>query len=129
MALFECRKVSSAKPVLLWTNENPTSNFNAQTINVDLTGYEALVIKAESRNSGNNRYQKTFYYDISNTNDIEIVMKTTSTATLQTLHCGRNFTVVSNGISVSACQNVGYTTTDNSAVIPLEIYGLKKLLI
>lgn len=44
MAYFKARISGSSgnEPVLLWTNPNPTSNFAAQTINIDVSEYKNI---------------------------------------------------------------------------------------
>lgn len=38
----------TSKMDLLWTNASPTSTFNSQTLSIDLTDYELIVIEALS---------------------------------------------------------------------------------
>lgn len=40
---------------LLWTNPNPTSNFSAQTLALDLTNYGAILVEARFSTSGANK--------------------------------------------------------------------------
>ena len=40
------------KLVLLWTNPNPTASFSAQTVNIDLSSYDGVVIDSARNDSG-----------------------------------------------------------------------------
>jgi hypothetical protein len=46
------------KNTLLWTNPNPTATFSAQTINLDLTNYDGVIV-CSSRND-NGYYTRTY---------------------------------------------------------------------
>ena len=93
---------------LLWSNASPASNFNNQTVLVDLTGYSLIFITSESSstmilNSVGSKAQLT-YGTSSNTRY-------------------RNIEIVATGIQFSA--GYGGASVDNSNCRPFEIYGIK----
>ena len=113
---------ASETPTLLWTNPSPTSNFASQTItNIDTSSYGAFIVKYRRSTSSNDTdefYQnKTVLFG----HYICISMEDTSTAI-------RNCSVQSNGIYFASTLNLSHGT-DNSEIIPIEIYGLKKALL
>lgn len=100
---------------LLWTNASPTSAFEAQTVALDLIGYDAVLISAGAANDqpfganficfvGSGIYMDIFVPDI--------VSK-----------YNRAANVTSSGIVFGA----GYygTKVNNICVIPLAVHGIK----
>ena len=111
---------------LLWTNPNPTSAFNAQTLSIDLSGYESVVIQSKGwfENAeytplkilvpkNGNQYiiagNQHNYTESGKINDsIGVYM--------------RLVTVNDDGITFTNAY-VSDSQTNNQACIPLEIYG------
>lgn len=104
---------------LLWTNSAPTSSFSSQTIPIDTTPYKFLVI----------------ILAFSTSTDSESVYWMINNATYN-LYWGANrnyrrrVTKTDSGIEFEACQYFGTyanstTTTSNTNLIPIEIYGIK----
>lgn len=104
---------------LLWTNENPESNFPAQTINVDTSKYRMFfIVTAYSINSG-----FTFVNVIVNTGDVSTRELTQVISTMVNDHrVHRNVTINDSGITFSGnYTNLG--TYSETYTIPLYIYG------
>lgn len=100
---------------LLWTNPNPSSNFGAQTISIDLSGYLLVLIEQDPFNNGS--------LDVA-IGLIGSEMKMFCLANTNTNRNGaRNLTVSSTGITFSACTYNG--ATNNGYSIPLRIFGIR----
>jgi len=111
---------------LLWTNPNPTSAFNAQTLSIDLSGYESVVIQAKGWNATEtytplktlipkdgkpyaicgNQANYTEKGEISESFGMYV----------------RLVTVNDDGITFTTA-HTSLSNTNNQACIPLEIYG------
>ena len=128
MAYFKARVGGSGgnEPVLLWTNPSPTSSFAAQTLSIDVSNYSYLYFKV--LNNTVSPYNTTF--DI-----IEPIVKDkiqylgTGSATTTWLGTGlntREYKVTDDGIAFSGGYNDG--SAANNVGIPLEIYGVKRVL-
>lgn len=102
---------------LLWENSSPTSNFAGRTIQGNLSAYDAVLIEYAV---------STTYY-----NQVEsmIVLKDGNEWTLSCLVLGgttvrtRKVSVTNSGITF-ADGNQG-TSSNNSAIIPTAIHGIK----
>lgn len=108
---------------LLWTNPNPTSNFAAQTISLDLSGYDAVdVVAVVSRTSGRMGMCRLFV-------GAPVDQSLAVLGDDATKHA-RDLTLYSDGITF---QNGYYQymasgsskTTDAGQAIPYKIYGVK----
>ena len=115
------------KKTLLWTNESPTSEFAAQTISLNLSGYDAVeIICRYSRTDdtsmryicdvGNSASMYWFYY--------------TATDRKYTGVRSRNVVSVSTaGVTFDTCSgkagNSTTNTSNNGYIIPVKIYGIK----
>lgn len=102
---------------LLWTNDSPTSNFAAQTVSLDLSGYSAIVVAfATSTTSG--------LYAFSN-----IALKDGNPWFLSflggasTYRYGRSATVTNTGVEFSNGYRDG--SASSAQAIPLYIYGIR----
>lgn len=103
---------------LLWQNASPASEFPAQTINFDLSAYDAVLIFAKANKTSNNIVS------------VEVLKGVGTFLSVSTsINAYRTFTVASHDITVSAgYQALAYnstTTQNNDVVVPLEIYGIK----
>lgn len=127
MALFECKKQSTEKPTLLWTNPNPTSTFQAQTINVDASNYEYLIFKILADSNVSQPYYS--YVGIKHDNNkFGIGTNQTANTPVGNGGCIRNYDTSNNVIKISAAFSTAGQSY-NRYGIPLEIYGLKKSII
>jgi hypothetical protein len=112
--------IAAAKPKfdLLWENSSPTSNFEAQTIELDLSSYDMAYVVLHNYSSQNN----VAYL---NKNMCQVIFGCASNSTTSG---GYNLrvryaTTTDTGITFSNAQQA--TVVDNGAVKPYEIYGVK----
>lgn len=126
MAYFKARVSGSStnEPVLLWTNPSPTSTFAAQTVSIDLTDYEALLIYTKGATSKN-----TYHYNYVKKTEIGkwILADYQGDVHYATL---RQITNITNSGITFGTGYYGWTSyNNNNECIPAEIYGLKKAII
>lgn len=111
--------VPSEYKKLLWTNPNPTSAFNAQTIPLDLSNYDAIeiIIRADTANT------YTIAPIITEVGKGGIAFNSTAYNSV------RQFTTTTSGITFTgATYHSAYgnwSTTSTNALIPVKIYGIK----
>lgn len=104
---------------LLWTNPSPTSAFNAQTIPLDLSNYDAIeiIIRADTANT------YTIAPIITEVGKGGIAFNSTAYNSV------RQFTTTTSGITFTgATYHSAYgnwSTTSTNALIPVKIYGIK----
>lgn len=122
MAYIPCKiGGGTEKPILLWTNPNPSTSFEAQTVSIDMTNYQSIIIKTVGVR-GDTTYTKQYI----NKNDSNIKMVATYSGSGASI---RSITNISdNGITFGNGQIVGGSAS-SLYCIPIEIYGLKKALI
>ena len=119
----------SFNTTLIWTNSSSTSNFSAQTINLNLTKYDAVIIQTSYSlvpDNTSNYYLEANYALI----DVGSNGKTVAPDESVAFHSIRNVTVSSTGITFSTGTVFGYnlpTSTGEGYGIPLKIYGIKYL--
>lgn len=106
---------------LLWTNASPGSNFAAQTVSLDLSDYDVVLIRTEIATSGT-----PIYID-------HVLVIDGSTYMMHSCFYNinfRNVTVSSTGLTFEG----GFTrtqfnqatpTASDSALVPVNIYGIK----
>lgn len=101
-----------SKWTLLWTNASPTSSFAAQTVSLDLRGYDAVVIVVDADRRHTFPCFVGFQYDLS------YLPSGYNAASF-----GRLATVSSVGVDFGA----GYYNTgaNNTVAVPQAIYGIK----
>lgn len=99
---------------LLWTNSSPNSNFNAQTLPLDLSNYKYVVIIAKASTTEDYLYRTSTIVPVGNSEYNQILSITGGSMI-------RNVKALSTGIEFS---NSSYDNS-SSYVIPLKIYGLK----
>ena len=117
--------VENLEPVLLWTNSNPTASFAAQTVSLDLSDYAGVLVEYERSIALNNvisrAYVKKEDYDI-----VGFGAGNGGGYGSAVSAAGRNVKVNDNGVIFGS----GYSTAeDNSAFIPVKIYGVKDYVI
>jgi hypothetical protein len=104
------------KPVLLWTNPSPNSNFEAQTISLDLSEYKYVIIVSTAVNP----------YDILPRSSAIIPVGNYITYPgigLTNQRQSRNVNASTTGIIF---KNAFWAdTVENNTVIPYKIYGIK----
>lgn len=100
---------------LLWTNPNPESAFAAQTVALDLSGYDAVLIDANSgtdRNGG-----KIFFCFVGRAVAMDVWMPSVASK------YNRMATVATTGVTFG--QGYFGTNVNNICIIPLTIYGVR----
>ena len=109
------------KKDLLWTNPSPSNNFGTQTVSLDLSGYD-LIYVIFRRSTGTSSFNS---YNFANVNGAECGVMTFTGGKF----CIRSFAATDNGVNFSTATI--YSTygsggdTDNTLVIPYQIYGIK----
>lgn len=115
---------------LLWENASPTSTFEAQTISVDYSAYERLIVFYNLTNS--NYRQILTGIDVATTGGV--LMRTTVDPTVAIVDT-RSFNLSGgNQIAWTDCYHSQMKTgstpvafsTNNTSCIPFAIYGVKK---
>jgi hypothetical protein len=103
---------------LLWTNDNPSSNFPGQTITLDLNNYDGVIIEFNVAKSVNSLLTRAYITKNDNSQYLSVGgLYNPSNAKSR----GRTISVNNNGITLGN----GYTdATDNGACIPIKIYGV-----
>ena len=111
---------------LLWTNASPTSAFAAQTISLDLSGYDAVEIV--SRFTTSNIGQTVEKCEVGSRVFVEKFYNATSTSAHATI-MHRQIDVSSDGVTFANAKtkvvDENTSTTNNSVLIPYKIYGIK----
>lgn len=126
MAFQRCSTSAGSAGIVLWTNPNPTSNFSAQTVSIDLSGYEAIIIGGKGYLS--NLYEEYAYLTKDTNNKYYAFgLENSSTHVFGGGVGGRNITISNSGITFST----GYRANGVAGAefgVPLHIYGIKKKL-
>lgn len=119
--VYEPDVITRTEKKLLWNNPSPTTQFAAQTLSLDLSKYEAVIIKCSWQTNYNTDTQKV--YQIFNyvpkdgaTHYISSLLGTGNTVYANR----RQVTVTDSGITFTDGWSNG---TNNVAIIPIEIYG------
>ena len=119
----------SFNTTLLWTNQNPTSDFPAQTLNLDFSKFDYILIKSKSQTTadGNSGFDPRY-------NLIQIggsgsyILGVDSNSGYNWI---RDISVTTSSISFSIARGRCYAQTDQNdktnTAIPLNIYGIKYL--
>lgn len=112
---FKCEE-SQGK--LLWTNPNPDKSFSAQTVSLDLLGYDGVIIEIRTANTAST-YGKWYIPNNSTYRVWGIGNSSTGTGS----NANRSITVSDTGVDFAVGRN---GTTNNSAyIIPINILGVK----
>ena len=107
--------------VLLWTNQSPNNAFSAQTIPLDLSKYQAVIITAKHWNDNDSRRNEIAF--VGSTRMILTIQSPTNIK-IQTL---RLYSVSTTGVTFEGGKGTNDslgTYDSNYAVIPLAIYGV-----
>lgn len=101
---------------LLWTNSDPTANFAAQTVSLDLSAYDAVLIIYLANLNRNAQYSRIC---LKNGYSNVLLGVISASSDIRT----RTANVTDSGVDFGA----GYTGTSsaNSSNIPYLIYGIK----
>ena len=116
---------------LLWSNPNPTAEFPAQTVALDLSQYEAIrFVCAPYYDTKWAYYFDTGLYPKNQPCVISAVMASSAIMTGTPYYCMRTFTFDNNGIVfVDGMQSSGSTfvSSNGQAIIPVKIYGIRNV--
>lgn len=117
---------------LLWENPSPTTEFAAQTISVDLSQYDRIkIVRKRATNSGQTLPDLECKCEGGIIINDTVSFTAASTNRIQQNNRVYTFHNALTGINVANCDvstvqsNV---TTDNTCIIPLQIYGIKKTI-
>lgn len=111
-------------PVLLWENSNPTAEFAAQTVSLDLTDYAGVIIEFKLKT--NSTKINTRLYAKKNEN-VDSIFGAGSYNTKGDSNAARGLTVTDTGVTFAE----GYSnmTENNNLCIPITIYGVKEYVV
>lgn len=112
---------------LIWTNASPTSSFAAQTVSLDLSKYDMVLII--TRSSTGNAISKTHICKKGCTERL-VMFEEIETSGKNVYIRGRQVTISETGVVIGSGTNRNITGTSLSSggdgfVIPLTIYGIK----
>lgn len=122
---------------LLWTNPNPTAEFAAQTISLDLSEYDFIFIKAAGYPNVSSDYPAGLikWFEVKKNESTILDMNVTffNTSTSSNAYWGGRTCIVSDtgvnfeqGISYKVNDTTSHVgTSSNGSVVPIEIYGIK----
>ena len=109
---------------LLWTNSSPTSDFSAQTVELDLSDYDAVLVTFKwGKDSANPSINVVALVGVglgiaSSVYNSRVYREFTPTAT------GIQFAAGAYGSSVSASMATG-----NGSAVPYQIYGIRSHIV
>lgn len=104
-------------PVLLWTNPNPSSNFTAQTVSVDLTNYSGVIVEFNKTDTSKIVASRVY---AKKTDDLSIF----GCGFIADTAIARNILAVNNtGVQF------GNVNTGTEVCIPYKIYGVKEYVV
>lgn len=106
---------------LLWTNTTATSNFSAQTVELDLTKYKFVIVFTPS-GTGTGAIA-----EVGGASSQLAHISSSSNTALGTVSNVRAFTATTGGVvfSDNVSAYVGARATQNANCIPMKIYGIK----
>ena len=117
---------SSGGAELLWTNASPTSNFDAQTINLDLSEYDYVIVEMKyyisTVESATSPYIKFIVPKNSNLYPLRVASEQNGVNYVSFRAITTNDSGVTFNIGSAIASN-GWYTTNNGYGIPLKIYG------
>lgn len=99
----------------LWENDSPTSGFSAQTVTLDLSGYDGVSVLYKNENGGN-AFLNTGYVPKGRRGRMTFLYQSSGNRS------ERYFTANDSGIEIEAGAYSGGSTTSIHCV-PIEIYG------
>lgn len=113
---------------LLWTNASPTSNFAAQTVSLDLSGYDAVFVVSNLMTTGENNTGVFVKKGLATETNI-VMYGAIVAASAMTVQI-RGVTATDTGVVFSdaklkAATSTSAGSTENSRCIPLYIFGIK----
>ena len=112
------------EPVLLWTNSNPTAEFAAQTVSLDLTDYAGVLVEFNSANDQSILATRSYLSksDIINKDHFGAGHLGGNAGGV-----GRNYYINDSGVVFTAAYYLN--SVSNNAMIPTKIYGVKSYVV
>ena len=104
---------------MLWTNPNPYTNFEAQTLTLDLNSYDYILIKSMPSTGDNSNYG----YSMIPVNNVQNLM--TSLSNASGVSVGRTVIASTTGVNIGAGWNFTSPGWSAGYAIPVAIYGFK----
>ena len=117
-------RTENLEPVLLWENSNPTVEFTAQTVSLDLSDYAGVIV--EFKKTTTSTKINTRLYAKKN-EDVDEIFGAGSYYTKGDSNTARGVNVTDTGVTFAE----GYRnmTSDNNTTIPIRIYGVKEYVV
>ena len=116
--------IDTVPMTLLWTNASPTSDFAAQTVQIDLSAYDFVMIEMKSSTTSVAYFTYIGEAVIGNKGFIQKVVTLNDGAGVAGIE--RQFTLSSSGADFTRAFNYVGNTTVNNEMIPYRIFGIKK---
>ena len=107
------------KIVKLWENASPTSSFAAQTVSLNLSGYDGVFVTAKFQTNGTDVKASTGFIAKGLKGCILVTNGTTDSLRY------RSFDVSETGVVFSAGKQISNSNETTGAAIPVYIYGVK----
>ena len=104
---------------LLWTNASPTSSFAAQTVSLDLSGYDVIAVVFTGENGNGRR----MLFSLIDGNEYASNFVTIVSGTVYTKQ--RLYNTSSTGIQFGGNYQDGSSGTNDTQNVPTAIYGIK----
>lgn len=116
-----------AEKKLLWNNPSPTSAFAAQTLSLDLSKYDGVIIRVSCGTNYNTDIQKPYqlFNYVPKDGTVHYLHSLLNTSGTSNAYWARQVTVTDTGITFSIAGYPASTLASNNAsqMIPTEIYG------
>lgn len=110
--------IENLEPVLLWTNSNPTAEFAAQTVSLDLSNYIGVIIECLYSTNNQNLTSRVYI------KKGETLIGGCNTESYPNV---RLITAINDeGVSFGVARD---SNTHNDNVIPYKIYGVKEYIV
>ena len=113
---------------LLWTNASPSSSFAAQTVSLDLSGYDAVFVISNLMTTGENNTGVFVRKGLATETNIVMYGAIVAASAMTVQRRGVTATdtgVVFSDAKLKAATSNSAGSTENSRCIPLYIYGIK----
>ena len=113
---------------LLWTNASPSSSFAAQTVSLDLSGYDAVFVISNMMTTGENNTGVFVKKGLATETNIVMYGAIVAASAMTVQRRGVTATdtgVVFSDAKLKAATSTSAGSTENSRCIPLYIFGIK----
>lgn len=113
---------SKVSMVKLWENASPNSTFAAQTISLDLSGYDGVMVTGKFQYNGADVRTTTGFVSVGQSGHILVTNSTNENLR------SRRFTVSATGVEFAIGIQMGSGSEAAGAAIPTVIYGVKGVI-